>query len=254
MLVLLVAANMAISWMYFRRRAFVFYSGAASLALVLIASILGGVTVLTELEWWVVTLHLAIAETLIGCLIIAAVSGWNAPAARSELSMPERAVTLWALAAVVGTLLLILSGSFMVGYGAGSSCSTWPLCRGSLLPDGSAYAIHMGHRFVAAAVFVIVAIAVWRVWRSATVGGPVRYVTLIALSLFVAQIALGALLVWLGFSAELKAVHLSLATLGWIAVVFMAALRLLPAYLREATGQLSDGDTLSAGDMRWQPR
>ena len=55
-----------------------------------------------------------------------------------------------------GTLLLILSGSYMVGRGFGSSCSTWPTCLGSLLPAGEVYMVHMSHRYVAALAGLLV--------------------------------------------------------------------------------------------------
>jgi heme A synthase len=43
-----------------------------------------------------------------------------------------------------------------------------------------------------------------------------------------AQVLLGAITVWSGFAAEAKALHLSLATLVWIALITMAALIYLP--------------------------
>ncbi|MDP7628278.1 MAG: hypothetical protein QF530_10265, partial [SAR202 cluster bacterium] len=38
----------------------------------------------------------------------------------------------------------------MVGVGASTSCASWPLCRGSLVPEGFVYSVNMGHRYVAA--------------------------------------------------------------------------------------------------------
>ena len=47
-----------------------------ALALVIVAAILGGATVLTELAWWLRLLHLGIAEGVVAALIIAVVVSW----------------------------------------------------------------------------------------------------------------------------------------------------------------------------------
>ena len=79
----------------------------------------------------------------------------------------------------------------MVGYGAGSSCGTWPLCRGSLFPEGTAYAIHMGHRYLAAVVGVVVLAAVWRAWNRAGAHPSVRMAAAALAAVFLAQTLAG---------------------------------------------------------------
>ncbi|HCL29788.1 MAG TPA: hypothetical protein DIC52_15280, partial [Candidatus Latescibacteria bacterium] len=98
--------------------------GATTGALILVgvAAVLGGITVLTELAWWVVLFHLGIAEGVVASLVIAAVAGWRGgpvlePARDDIFSLRMRWLTGLALG---GTLLLILSGSYMVGRGFGS--------------------------------------------------------------------------------------------------------------------------------------
>ena len=228
---LFVAATTVLAWLHLRDNPVALRSAIAALVLVIVAAILGGITVLTELEWWVVLFHLGIAELLLACLIVAAIAGWNRSRAGEPvfISMPGSATQKLAIAAVVGTFILILSGSYMVGYGAGTSCATWPLCRGSFWPgDAAAYLIHMGHRYIAALVGLIVLAAAWHVIRTLPDNPPARLAAVGVVLAFAAQIVVGAAVIWTAFGADFKAVHLSVATLVWAALVTMVGLIYLP--------------------------
>lgn len=222
---LLVIATTALAWMRLRSNRLVWYTSVAALVLVIVAGILGGITVLTELAWQYRLLHLAIAEILIACLIVAAIAGWN-PYSPEPHANSEQADSLKPLiiASLVGAFVLILSGSYMVGEGYGTSCATWPLCRGSLLPEGWAYTVHMGHRYIAAVVGIVILWTVWKAWASAAPHSPVRMAGASLATAFAVQIVAGAFVIWNGFSADLKATHLSLATLVWIGLVSLTAL------------------------------
>ena len=223
---LLVIATTAIAWMRFRANRLVWYTSVAALVLVIVAGILGGVTVLTELAWQYRLLHLAIAEMLIACLVVAAIAGWNPYSSAPTEADSEQADSLKPLiiASLVGAFILILSGSYMVGEGYGTSCATWPLCRGSILPEGWAYTVHMGHRYIAAIVGIVILWTAWKAWGSAPPQSPVRMAAASLVTAFALQIAVGAFVIWGGFSADLKATHLSLATLVWVFLVFLSAL------------------------------
>jgi heme A synthase len=230
---LFVAATAALSWLHFRDNPVVLRTSIAALALVIVAAVLGGVTVLTELAWWVVLFHLGIAELLLASLVIAAISGWNGNRAGDSriATRPGPTTVKLSIAAVVGTFILILSGSYMVGYGAGTSCATWPLCRGSLWPDeAAAYMIHMGHRYVAALVGLVVLAAAWHVIRTLQANPPARLAAVGVIAAFTIQIVVGAAVIWTAFGADFKAVHLSVATLVWASLVTMVGLTYLPQH------------------------
>ena len=197
---------------------------------------LGGLTVLTELEWWAVLIPLAIAETLIACLVFAAIRRWNPDHVPASGGPDDRVgvARVWVIAAVVGVFAVILSGSYMVGYGAGTSCGTWPLCRGSLLPSGMAYTIHMGHRYLAALVGLGILAAAWQAWRAAEGNRPLRFAALSVVTAFAVQIVVGAIVIWSGFGIDFKAAHLSIATIIWVILVSMAALLYLPRQTQES--------------------
>lgn len=224
---LLMLATAGMSWVFYRSKPWIMISSGSGLALVAVAAALGGATVLTELAWWVRLLHLAIAESVVAAMVIVNVVGWRWPG-QSPAQESNARETDWfnrlILATIAGVFLLILSGSYMVGYGAGSSCATWPLCNGSLFPEGAPYAIHMGHRLLSALVgILIIATAVAANLRGGQRPG-LRWAGLILAAVFVIQIMVGAGTVWSGFASQMKAMHLSFATLVWVALMFLATL------------------------------
>src|SRR5947207_5472408 len=100
------------------------------LALVIIAAVLyplqavlGAITVVLELppEW--VTVHLANAELLLATLtVLAVVVRWP------SVGRTQSAGWTWlAVAAAVGTLVLLLSGAYVRGADATTACPGWPL-------------------------------------------------------------------------------------------------------------------------------
>ena len=222
-LMLLVLASAALAWTFYRSDLRIVVSSALGVGLVVVAAALGGVTVLTELAWWGVLFHLGIAELAVACMVAVAVLGWNGEASRErrEANGATDRFNALVLVTLIGTLVLILSGSYMVGYGAGSSCATWPLCRGALLPDGTAYAIHMAHRFLAVMVGALIAATVLLAWSRRALRPGLGWVSILLAVLFAGQIAVGAGTVWTGFASEMKAAHLTLATLVWAALAWL---------------------------------
>jgi heme A synthase len=214
------------AWRVCRDDLRVIVSSIVALALVIVAALLGGITVLTELAWWVVLLHLGIAEAVVACMAVALVFGWNAGGEVSGDKADWYDVLV--VCAVVGTFALILSGSYMVGRGYGSTCATWPLCRGSVLPEGGASLVHMAHRYAAALVGVLIVGTAVAAWSRRARSPRLFWAALLAACLFVAQAMVGAATVWTGFAPSLKAVHLVMATLLWVSLATQAALIFRP--------------------------
>ena len=202
-----------------------------ALGLVLIAAALGGATVLTELAWWLRLLHLGIAEAAVAALVITVIVSWRVGLRQTGLDAGMGAGRgKLVVAALIGVFLLILSGSYIVGMGYGSSCGTWPLCNGSLFPEGRAYIEHMSHRYFAAIVGLLVLAVAYRAWQGRFQLSSLGRSGVLLFVAFAAQILVGALTVWLGFTPEIKAIHLSMATLVWIALAFVATLAYVPRY------------------------
>src|SRR5881296_682046 len=198
-------------------------------------AVLGAVTVVLELppEW--VTLHLANAELLLATLtVLAVVVSWP-KAARA----PSGGWTWLALAAAIGTFVLMLTGAYVRGAGATAACPDWPLC-------GTAPSVHfvstpvelsfagdtgiaMAHRYAAAAVgiFVILAcVEAWRHRRDAPGLGPLAIATA---AIFVLQVAIGAANPLTQFAPWALGAHPAAASLLWCSVVALTAVAWRPA-------------------------
>jgi heme o synthase len=202
------------------------------LALALIAAVLyplqavlGAITVILELppEW--VTVHLANAELLLATLtILAVVVRWPTIARASSAGW-----TWLALAAAVGTFVLLVSGAYVRGADATTACVGWPLCGDVALPTLGAPAIAMLHRYIAAIVGLLVVAAcveAWRHRRDAPGLGPLTIATGV---IFIAQIAIGAANPLTGFSPWALGAHPAVASLLWCSVVGLAAVAWRPA-------------------------
>ena len=222
-----------------------------ALALVFVAAILGGATVLTELAWWLRLIHLGVAEVAVAALVIAVVVSWRVGAPKQDDSDAgaEAGASKLINAALIGVFLLILSGSYIVGAGYGSSCGTWPLCNGSLFPEGRAYIEHMGHRYFAAIIGLLVLAVAYKAWQLRFSLPSVGWSGALLFLAFAAQILVGALTVWLGFTPEIKAIHLSMATLVWIALVFVAALAYVPQRFPAEAPLADDSEVLVANSL-----
>ena len=228
---LLVVATAALAWFGRRHDRLAVKLSGASVVLVVTAGVLGGVTVLTELEWWWRLVHLGVAELLAACLTVLIVSCWIVrPASNDGTSVVSSNPRLgrMMLTAIGGVFLLMLSGSYMVGEGYGSSCASWPLCRGDIFPSGEPFLIHMTHRYIAALIGIHLLATSYVLWKRRDEWPIVgKWAAIMGIG-FVVQVLLGAMLVEVGFDDLWKVVHLSMATLSWISIVLVAALIYLP--------------------------
>ena len=168
-------------------------------------------------------IHLTLAELLIGTIVGVVWLAFSPKVLNSAnlrpINTPKWKAKLWFIA--IGLLLLIVSGSYMVGTGAGSACASWPLCRGELFPQGSTYAIHMGHRYIAALMLVITGYIGWSFLKKDHGIPGLKRASMGLIHSMLLQILIGAILVWSGFDPALKTIHLALATLIWIAAIYM---------------------------------
>jgi heme o synthase len=197
-------------------------------------AVLGAITVLLELphEW--VTLHLANAELLLATLtILAVLVRWPAFAgARSG------GWTWLTLGGAVGIFVVMLSGAIVRGADATTACVDWPECNRAMdfvslwfgwpAPFVGTVGIHMAHRYLVAAVGVVVLFAcleAWRHRRDAPGLGPLAIATA---AIFVAQVAIGAANPLTQFSPWALGAHPALASLLWCSVVALAAVAWRP--------------------------
>ena len=220
---ILVAVLLILCIMRYRRDKQLMLANYAAFILVVSAGILGGITVITELAWWIRLIHLGIAQFLAACLMyITYKFAFDNLSNDYSYLNPIRAWKWKKTLCVSVVFLLIVSGSYMVGIGASSSSSSWPLCKGLSIPDGMSYQVHMGHRYISVVTLAFVGYISIELMIHAKGNKLIKRVTHSALGLLGIQIILGAVTVWSGFSSHMKVTHLSVATLVWLSVILMS--------------------------------
>lgn len=238
----LILVTCGIVWVWYRSQRWLTIPAVLALVLLVVQALLGGITVLQELPGEIVALHLAVAEALLGCLILLAVVAFRGPLAlgrRSANNGVSDQFPKLAMASALAVYLLIISGSLVTASGATAACLSWPLCQGSLFPQGLPAAIHMGHRVVAAIVGLLVLYSVHLGFRGEGHSQAVRLLSLSVAALFVMQIVLGAVTVIAGFPIPLTALHLAMGTAVWGAISATAFVSLTRQHSIDSYGESS---------------
>ncbi len=222
-----LAVAALVLWTLARYRTDRLLTGLALLAGVLyvLQALLGGVVVLLELPSTWVTAHLANAELLLAVLtVLAIVVRWPRVAFEGA---PDAAAWLSASAAAA-TFFLLLTGAYVRGADASTACVSWPLCDGGSLGTDPSQVLHMLHRYVAAAVGVLVVLAAVAAWRQPRRHPALRPLAAATLALFVVQVAVGAANPLTGFSPVALGAHAAVASILWCGLVGMVVVQWRP--------------------------
>ncbi|MEJ2482104.1 MAG: COX15/CtaA family protein [Gemmatimonadota bacterium] len=166
------------------------------------------------------------------------------------MSRYVRARNRWGRLAAAGaaaSLALIIFGGVVRITGSGMGCGDhWPLCNGRLIPPMDLpTAIEYGHRLAALAVSVIVVWLAVSAFRSVNRDRPaidvpvsgswvrLRRYSLLAVTLLVVQILLGAVTVWLELPPVTVILHLSTAMALLATLTVAASEALAPGHVRQ---------------------
>ncbi|HYM50354.1 MAG TPA: heme o synthase [Candidatus Limnocylindrales bacterium] len=213
----LLVLTAAAAWLFARRRPDIRWPALIAVLLLVLQVALGAITVLLELPPIIVLAHLATAQALLGAACItaaAAVLPWDGT--RSQDRPSFRAARL----AAGATYLLIVSGSLVVGTGASSACTGWPLCGGGLsLSFDRLPLVQLLHRGVAAALGIVILGALLTVLRRSGRSAAVRLWVAFTVTALALQVAVGAAVVLLHLPPALRGLHLALATAVWVGTV-----------------------------------
>jgi heme A synthase len=203
-------------------------AAVGGVGLIVLQGILGGITVLMGNSPFTVAIHLGNALLVLGAALLVAL--WTTRVlGAAAVAPPAAAVVSRSLYASLGAaFVIVLSGAYVVGSGASTSCTGWPLCGGS----SSGAQIHLLHRVVVLIAAVAVLRAVQharRRWR----GTPIATVAYLIALAFVLEVGVGAVQVLTGLPQALRASHLAIATAVWAGMVLLAA-----AYWLETRGEV----------------
>jgi heme A synthase len=149
---------------------------------------------------------------------------------RTSLSLPSNFLSFdsLAIATILLTYGLIVLGGAVRATDSGTACPDWPLCHGQVLPrwDGHVL-VEYSHRLVASIVGVLIFVtAIWA-WRRNRDDSLVTGTAVVAVTLLVAQVLVGAATVDTETNATVVALHLSIALtlLASLIVLALAASR-----------------------------
>jgi cytochrome c oxidase assembly protein subunit 15 len=235
-----------IAWQAFRHlrdRRWIVRGAVVAGILVLAQAALGGATVENNLHEVLVAAHLGLAMLLLGTLIgllrlardpdDAPVPAGATRGLRTAAAIASALVlaTIVAGGLVAGTEEEGVHGSTVVN-GAHLACGKeFPTCLDGVMPYGVSRLtdIHLSHR----AFMYLATIAVVALFVLARRRGVRTWPFAATLGILAAQIALGALNVWLGEHAGLIVAHLSVGTLLWATLAYATA-SLVPVPARAA--------------------
>ncbi len=236
-----------VAWRRYRNRVRIWLPAVIAIPLLAVQVVLGGLTVTERLEELIVTLHLATAMLILVTMAFSWLSTfeWRVVTSDDESPLgsdaPSQAKTFARLVVVTAILVyaVVVVGSYVTHVGAGpdagahvgpggAACGNqWPLCYGGLWPDGEYAQWNMGHRLLVVVGGLALMGAAMGVVMLRPRSRPLTLLLHGAATLYVAQIFIGAAMIWINFDAWARALHLSMGSIVWL---LAAASALVAAY------------------------
>ena len=227
----LVLATAVVAWRSYRLQPWLFIPATLAFFILVVQVLLGGFTVLAELSGGIVLAHLATAEALLACTVVVCIVALRGAPVRNFRDDPDRGrdwFPILALGASLATYGLLLTGSYVTVSGSTVACGqTWPHCQGQLFPDGQFALLHMLHRGLALIVGALIVAVLAHAWRRRSGPPYMRRMAAGMSGFFLVQVAVGAAIVLLGFPVAARVLHLSMASLVWMALVALAVVSYL---------------------------
>ena len=200
---------------YERKNKLLLLMSTLSLLLVILVGGIGGAVVLTELEPSLRTLHLFLAQIIIFTLGISLISLYipNETSYKDIWIIDKYSIMTGVVA--ISIILALLTGSYAVWKGAGTVCSSWPLCTsGSIFPQSGLGWIHMIHR-IASSFAGLIGLYVFYLILKNNFSRSIIIISIFSLLMMVAQIILGALNPWTKFEIWARVSHLGTSSVLW---------------------------------------
>jgi len=220
--ILIIIINV-ISVKFFGRKSAQSSISLSLLLLVVLEGVLGGITVLTELAWWVRLIHLGVSFVILFLFAYLFSSIRNRKVNKKSFISNLKIFQEYILnTTMIGLLILMLYGSAIVGLGVNSSCMSWPDCMGQWIKfNESSYFLHMLHRYLALVFGLMILYISHVVGRFAMRGSFVKIIARSLGLIFILHILFSIGLVHAGFDGWLRVVHLSLAGIIWLFVSWL---------------------------------
>ena len=189
--------------------------GLAALGAVGVQGLLGGITVLYFLPTAVSTAHAGLAQIFF-CLTVAislfTSRGWTAP---RERPIDDHLLRIVATTTTIFIYCQIIVGATMRHSDAGLAIPDFPLVFGGIIPAEwtPQIAIHYAHRVGALIVLIAIAATVGHVWYHHSLRPELRRPALTLAALVLAQVTLGAFVIWSQKNVAINTAHVVVGAL-----------------------------------------
>jgi len=246
-----------VAWMAFRRyrRVPSIFRGSMLAALLVVAqAALGGVVVKGDLHATLVTAHFATAMLLAGVLVYVTTMAFctvKLPEKGAAALGSEPGFARLAVITAAASFALLVVGAYVRGQNAGLAFTDWPLMNGKLVPQlGGVFTTMFLHRVLAALVGLLVLYTAVRAWTMERRFADLVVFSTLALGLFVAQVIVGATLVWSRLAAPAKVAHVVISSLIWGSLIALATTSRRLVGHRRPPGTEAEGDGRRAAPKR----
>ena len=224
----LILISTILVWIKKRNNYFLIFTISATLITVIIVGLIGGIIVLSELDPRIRTIHLFFSQLVILLLGISLVivNSESISFSLIKQSLSQKHSILLILSSTF-IIITLLSGSYAVWKGAGTICSSWPLCESSsILPKNSLALIHMIHRILS---LITTIISLWAsIYILKKLNNPlIKILSSISIILILTQILLGASNPWTNFEIWARVSHLGMASILWTIFIIILSLTLI---------------------------
>lgn len=248
------------AWRKHRNRPWVIVPALAGVVALGVQVVLGGLTVTENLPAEIVTAHLATAMLIVLLMLTSWLATFvparSTPPVRTAAVPAQRRLTGMIITSAVGLLSLMILGSYVSGTEAGFFCNQdWPLCNGSLLPEGNLASIQVAHRYLAAFVGLLMAGMWLTAYRQRRSGTQLFWLATLVVVLFGAQVMLGAAMMWTTLADWTRVTHLGVAAVTWVTMVGMTGLAIfrsgwVPSIYQQRPLPTLFRGRVQAGDIR----
>ena len=216
--ILFIKSIFQISLKYFKKLMFIIFS------LVLIQSLIGGLTVIDKNSPWSVVLHLSLALIFLFLTIRIFIFSINFKVVFfDEISNKN---IFWLISSLIIVFITMVLGAVVSKSGASLACSNWPLCNNNLLPSSLDFymIIHTSHRLFA--ILSVLSISFFSIYQNPIKVSFIKYLSRLPLILVVIQIFIGGFVIFSAVNFLTSMIHQFTAMVLFIALSVLLSLKL----------------------------
>ena len=216
--ILFIKSIFQISLKYFKKPMFIIFS------LVLIQSLIGGLTVIDKNSPWSVVLHLSLALIFLFLTIRIFIFSINFKVVFfDEISNKN---IFWLISSLIIVFITMVLGAVVSKSGASLACSNWPLCNNNLLPSSLDFymIIHTSHRLFA--ILSVLSISFFSIYQNPIKVSFIKYLSRLPLILVVIQIFIGGFVIFSAVNFLTSMIHQFTAMVLFIALSVLLSLNL----------------------------